>query len=301
VIGRMIFGMIRNCMVALLLSAAMLAQDAPLPKVRVVFPKEVHSEKASMTYGLHDPTGWHNHGVSMASSASPFEISVQNKTVDRFKALVWAPGCKMKEFDYAVGTSDIKLQFVCDPLKTIPFCGRIKSVDNLASTTISVDYNGGPICAWMNDACKNGCVGSCGPLQIFGIATAKVTPDGSFKMALPDFSRDPIASDSFAGLDFWLHGVGRFSPPLLPQLPEGQTLRVAASYPTEVVFVPMELRDLSRSNEVERKMYELAPFFCASRHTGLWRGSHGPRDSPTYSLSTAGRWSPLNGRRHSVR
>jgi hypothetical protein len=31
--------------------------------------------------------------------------------------------------------------------------------------------------------------------------------------------------------------------------------------PAEVIFVPLELRDISRSNEVEREMFELAPSF----------------------------------------
>src|ERR1039458_5781907 len=47
----MIFGMIRSCMAALVLTAAMSAQGTPAPKVRIVFPEGVHSEKPSMTYG----------------------------------------------------------------------------------------------------------------------------------------------------------------------------------------------------------------------------------------------------------
>jgi hypothetical protein len=129
-----------------------------------------------MTYALHGPTGGHGYaGVSGASSASPFEIPamLQGKAVDRFKAVVWAPGCKMKEFDVAVGTSDINLQFVCDPLKTIPFSGRVKSVDNLGSATISADYMGLGICFSMA-VCKDRCAGSCLGPQIVGIASAKV-------------------------------------------------------------------------------------------------------------------------------
>lgn len=259
----MIFGMVRSCMTASLLTAAMLAQGTPAPKVRIVFPEGVHSEKASMTYALHGPTGGHGYaGMSGAFSASPFEIPamLQGKSVDRFRAVVWAPGCRMKEFDVAVGTADINLRFVCDPLKTISFSGRVKSVDNLGSATISADYMGLGICFSMA-ACKDRCGGSCLGPQIAGIASAKVAADGSFKMELPDFRDDPfVADDSTAEIEFRLNGAPNVSS-LLPQLSQGQTLRVAASYPTEVIFVPLELRDLSRSNEVERKMYELAPSF----------------------------------------
>ena len=49
--------MIRSCMAALLLIAAISAQDTHAPKVRIVFPEGVQSKKASMTYGLLGPTG----------------------------------------------------------------------------------------------------------------------------------------------------------------------------------------------------------------------------------------------------
>lgn len=228
----MIFSMIRSCMAALLLTAAISAQDSHAPKVRIVFPEGVQSKKASMTYGLHGPTGGHSYvGVSGASGASPFEVAamVQGKAVDRFRAVVWAPGCKMKEFDVAVGTADIELQFVCDPLKTIPFSGLVKSVDNLGSATISADYMGLGTCIWMA-ACKSRCVGGCLGPQIVGIATAEVAADGTFKMELPDFSDDPfVADDLTAEIEFRLHGVPNVSP-LLPQLSQRKTLRVAASY-----------------------------------------------------------------------
>jgi hypothetical protein len=212
-----------------------------------------------MTYGRYGPTGGHSYsGVSGASKASPFEIPMDEG--DRFRALVWAPGCKMKEFDVAVGTSDVELQFVCDPLKTIPFSGRVKSVDNLKPVTISADYSGLGICTWMS-ACKDRCAGSCLGPQIVGIATAEVAADGSSKMELPDFKDDPFVGDDLtAEILFRLNGVPNVSL-LLPQLSQGQTLRVAASYAAEVIFVPLELRDHSRANEVERKMYELAPSF----------------------------------------
>ena len=42
--------MIRRCMVALLLTAAMLAQGTPAPKVNIVLPEWVHSEKGYVRY-----------------------------------------------------------------------------------------------------------------------------------------------------------------------------------------------------------------------------------------------------------
>jgi hypothetical protein len=106
-----IAGMIGWFRALLLLTAAMSAQNIEVPKVRIFFP-ENHFEKASMSYALQGRSRdfyYHHFGVSMSSGGSLFEIRA---ATDRFKALVWAPGCKMMEFDVPVGRTDVELQFV---------------------------------------------------------------------------------------------------------------------------------------------------------------------------------------------
>jgi hypothetical protein len=236
--------MIGRCTTAigssLLLAATMWAQDAQAPKVRILF-SEGHLERASMTYGLYQPSGGYSRhfGVTMPSDASFFEIPA---ATDRFKALVWAPGCKMKEFDVPVENSDIELEFACDPLKNIPFRGRVKSIDISGSVTISANYMAFGTCVWM-DACSTGtCRIHCGGPQIIGISTADVSADGTFNMELPDFSADPIVSgDSSAELEFRLNEAKEILL-LRPESSQGTTLSVATSYPTEVTFEPVEWR-----------------------------------------------------------
>lgn len=191
---------------SLLLAATIWAQNVQVPKVRIFFT-DGDFEKASMTYGLHEFTdGYYRHyGVSIAPGASFFEIAAvppDGHLVDRFKALVWAPGCKMKQFDVTVGISDTDLQFACDALRRVPFIGRVKSGNQSGSATISAEYTSMATCLWM-DACTNRCSFHCGGPQIVYIATADVAADGTFQMELPDFSADPIASDDpSAGLEF---------------------------------------------------------------------------------------------------
>ena len=118
----------------LLLVVAMSAQEIQKPKIKIVFP-EGHSERASMTYAMHIPSGGSNShfGMSMPSGDSFFEIRA---ATDRFKALVWAPGCEMKMFDVPIDKADTELEFVCDSLKTVTFFGRVKSVNIGESTTM---------------------------------------------------------------------------------------------------------------------------------------------------------------------
>jgi hypothetical protein len=235
----MILGMIRSCMTALSLAAVMLAQATPVPKVRIAFPGGVRSEKVYVRYGLRKPRGSYSSQVArMPAGASSIEIPAPT---DRFKALVWAPGCKMKEFDVPVENSDIELQFACDPLKTVTLRGRVKSVDIIGPMRLSVDYSGMIACLWRDDS-KSEWLVSCSGLDIAGIATAEVAPDGSFKIELPDFSNDPIVSYADRELDFWLSGI-KGLPFLVPESSPTSTFKVAASYPTEVIFVPLDFKD----------------------------------------------------------
>jgi hypothetical protein len=238
----MIFDMIRSCMVALVLTVTMLAQGAAAPKVRMVLPEGVHSENVYVRYGLRQPRGTYSSQVArMPAGGSSFELAAPT---DRLKALVWAPGCKIKEFDVPVEKSDIELQFACDPLKTVTLRGRIKSVDIIGPMTLSVDYAGMIACSWA-DATGLAFSGSCSGLDIKGVATAEVAPDGSFEIELPDFTNDPTVSHAGQELDFWISGI-KGMPFLVPESSPRNTFKVAASYPAEVIFVPLDFKDSPR-------------------------------------------------------
>jgi len=229
-------------MAAWSLAAVMLAQVTPVPRVRIVFPGGVQSEKVYVRYGLRKPGGTYSSQVArMPAAGSSLEIPAPT---DRFKALVWVPGCKMKEFDVPVEKSDIELQFACDPLKTVTLLGRVKSVDIIGPMTLSVNYSGMISCLWRDDS-KSEWFVSCSGLDIAGIATAEVAPDGSFKIELPDFNNDPIVSNADRELDFWLSGI-KGVPFLVPESSPTDTFKVAASYPAEVIFVPLDFKDSLR-------------------------------------------------------
>lgn len=239
----MIVDVIRTCIVALLLTAAMLAQDLPAPKVRMVLTGGIHSEKVYVRYGLHQPSGYYSsHAATMPAGVSSIEIPA---LTDRFKALVWAPGCKIKEFDAPIGKSDIELQYACDPLKTVTLRGRVKSVESIGPMSLSVDYMGMTACHWA-DATPFARFYSCSGLDIKGVATAEVAPDGSFKIELPDFCNDPIASHASHELALWLRGIKEVPPFLVPESSPRNSFEFAASYPDEVIFVLLDSEDSLR-------------------------------------------------------
>jgi hypothetical protein len=242
----MILGMIGKFILLVMLSGAMWAQANQVPKIRIVFP-ESHSEKAWMTYGLHHPANnnWHvNYGASMQAGRSSFEIQAET---NRFKAVGWAPGCEMKQFDVAVEKSDLHLRFTCDPLNTILFHGRVEGVDVGNAARISVSYQSIGILFWFHEGNERWAGSSPAP-GIREIATAAIAPDGTFKLDLPDFSSDPIASDDpSAELEFWISGL-KDHYILRPRSTNGIetgviSIRVAPSYPAEVTFLAVSLRD----------------------------------------------------------
>ncbi len=238
--------MIRKFMLPVMLSGAMWAQVSQVPKIKIAFP-EGHIEKAWVTYGLHGPAenNWHvNYGASMQAGHTSFEIQAQT---DRIKVLGWAPGCEMKQFDVTVEKSDVQLQFICDPLKTVLFHGRVKGIDVGNTARIAVDYQSSEILFWFHEGKEGLWVGSSHVPGIRKIADAAIAPDGTFNLELPDFSADPIVSDySTAEFEFYISGLkDRYL--LRPQPAKGIetnaiSIGIARSYP-EVTFLAVPLND----------------------------------------------------------
>jgi len=196
-----------------------------------VFP-EGHTERASATYGLHDreTNRWRLAIAAVPGHEGHLSFDVQPGT-DHLRALAWAPGCMMKQFDVPIEKSDVEVKFACDPLKTVPFHGRIKDAEAGRYAMVTVSYVTLGTWFWIQDL-KGEWVGSSAAPQIREIATAPVSRDGTFIMEMPDFSADPIASsDGWAYLDFRIVGGGRYST-----LEPTTAIKIAPSYPAEVIF-----------------------------------------------------------------
>jgi hypothetical protein len=246
----MILGMIRAFIVASLLIGAMSAQTGQPLKVTFRFPEDV-SDKAFIAYSRHDAERSNSHiyvGVTVRADHPSVEIPA---TTQRFRAQMWIPGCKMQRFDVPVEKLDIELRFVCDPLKTVPFNGRIKGVEVGYSAKISVSFMSMDTCMWLSGWNGEGrWAGDCLGPQIWGIASAAVAPDGTFKFEMPDLNADPnVSGDGDAQLEFRISGLQGYFV-LKPQPSKGIETRtlsidVSPSYPAEVTFLSVPLNDLS--------------------------------------------------------
>jgi hypothetical protein len=123
----------------------------------------------------------------------------------------------------------------------------VKSVEADTKLTVAANFTSFNTSVWM-DACPVTCVIHCAGPQIIGVASADVSPDGTFKLELPDFSNDPMfAHDPSAELEFRVNGI---KGPLLLQ-PEGSqriTISVAPSYPY-LLLVPVKWKGLREKTE----------------------------------------------------
>ena len=156
----------------------------------------------------------------------------------------------MKEFDIALSASSVVVPYGCDKTKSVTLLGRLQQVDWGIQAAISVDYIG-PLGGFFS-VCKDICRTGAGVfMSIAEIATAEVGADGTFKIELPDFGADAITSRVKGGaeLQFLLRDRA-----LAPGYPNYRTtglepelegflgprlgLKFAASYPSDLIFVP---------------------------------------------------------------
>ena len=164
------------------------------------------------------------------------ETAVSGKSANGFRAIVFAPGCQLGAIKADLASGTRQSDFQCQKLGTTPLHGRA-TVSRFAGKELQVEalYN----VRWAG--------------QFFGVPRLSISPitlgkvkvadDGSFALDLPDFASDPL----YAGL---AHNatltivlidaangerLGRLSAPR--DLSLGSSLKVAASYPSEISFV----------------------------------------------------------------
>ncbi len=237
--------MIRRIMAAMALPLVLtpwIFAQVRTPTIKLMFGEGVPYDRVWVGYGLFGPSGGRRFFNVPRPTGAPFyeiEALVDGNAVDRFKALVWAPGCKMKEFDVSIGTSNVVLDFTCNKLKGVTLVGRVQQVDLSGnSQTISIAYDTVGPCIFL-DTCKGACFISCIGPPISHIATANLQADGTFKIELPDFSADPVASRyRDAHFEFSIGKGIHLEPEAKEFRSPSIGLIVASSYPDSLIFVP---------------------------------------------------------------
>jgi hypothetical protein len=227
--------------VALLFAVNGPAQTArQLPKVSISLLADVPTEEVSVHYFLYGPFGAQG-GVVQETGTQLVQIpaAVGPKRAEQIKMFVWAPGCKITTFDIPIQEfSDIQESFSCSALRTVTLVGQISPAIQLRKrdTMVSVDY----VAAW---ACDFFGLRDCMVPQI-SLGTTKLDAEGVFKIELPDFSADAIASDSDGGAELQLilretktFNIIAFLEPESETLrANGGTLKISSFYPQNLIF-----------------------------------------------------------------
>jgi hypothetical protein len=216
----------------LLLGAVLSAQSPPGPNFIIRFADGTKRLTAAQ-FIFRKPDGSYSQaGASGGETLGSIRIpKLTDGPTDGLKARVWTPGCAMEAFDVPLMDADVEVQFVCDPVTTVPLRGRV--VDSPGSTAIAAQYLGRCISAGIEKREGSQCLL---PIQV---ATAKLETDGSFVIDLPDFKADPVvSSDSSATFKFRVRiadGSWRF---VKPEGSKDPSIAVASSYSEDMRFVP---------------------------------------------------------------
>jgi hypothetical protein len=233
----------------LVLVAGICSGQSPQPEaspshyVEIKLPRWVNSESVFVRYQLvgEQYTGW----IQPHAGVSSYFISTtyEGRPVTRIKALLYAPGCAIQTFDLAV--SDSKNQgysFICQPLPSIGITGALTLMDRLHGREVKLQAK--YLARWAQSFLE---VGNDIVTAIPVGNAAYPSPDGRFRLSVPDFSQDPLAGglDHAGELQIW--ASDKASDRLLAQLilvgPAAVKtrmggLKILGAYPLDLVFAP---------------------------------------------------------------
>jgi hypothetical protein len=216
---------------------------SPSHYIEIKLPRWVNSENVFVRYQLvgEEYTGW----VQPHPGVSSYFISTthEGRPVTRIKALLYAPGCAIQTLDLPVSDSNNQAySFICQPLPSVWIAGAVTRMDRFHGREVKLRAK--YLVRWAqsflelgNDIVTTIPVGD----------AAYPSPDGRFRLSVPDFSQDPLAGapDHPGELQIW--ASDKTSDRLVAQLilagPDGMKtrmggLKILSEYPAEMLFAP---------------------------------------------------------------
>jgi hypothetical protein len=220
-----------------------IAQSAKPPSaIRIHVPSWIPPEQIKVQFALYGPFGAEG-GDPVREPNATFAIPTQVKgqAAKSAKVVVWAPGCRIEKFELLLTrTADLQRFFLCDPLPNTKLVGFVQPPSLLEKKPSEVSFR-----YLANWECRFFGFMDCSVPQIeLGVAQPDAT--GRFEIDLPDFSDDPNTIEFLDGgeLQIILREIGTSNHlvDLEPQSRRLRTtaggLRIAPSYPDELVFSP---------------------------------------------------------------
>jgi len=216
---------------------------SPSHYIEIKLPRWVNSESVFVRYHLvgEDYTGW----VQPHASVSSYFISTtyEGRPVARIKALLYAPGCAIQTLDLPVaGSNTQEYSFICQPLPSVWIDGVVTRMDRLYGRQVKVQAK--YVARWGQSFLESG-DDIVTTIPVGNVAYP--SPDGRFRLSVPDFSQDPLAGgpDHPGELQIWVRD--KTSDRLVAQLiPAGPALmktrmvglKILSEYPSELPFAP---------------------------------------------------------------
>jgi len=230
----------------LFLMAAVCSGQSPQPAARpshyieIKLPRSVSSESVFVRYRLigEEYAGW----VQPHPGVSSYFISTthEGRPVIRIKALLYAQGCAIQTLDLPVsGSNNLEYSFVCQPLSSVWVAGAVTRMDRFYGREVKVQAK--YVARWAQAF-----------LELDDVPTIPIgdvpylSPDGHFRLSVPDFSQDPLAGAPDRGeIQIWARDkiTERIVAQLIPAGPGVMKTRmggvkILSDYPSEIGFAP---------------------------------------------------------------
>jgi hypothetical protein len=215
----------------------------PSHYIEIKLPGSVNSESVFIRYQLAGEQfgSW----VQPHPGVSSYFISTthEGRPVTRIKALLYARGCAIQTLDVRVSaSSDQQYSLICLPLPTVSIVGALTRTDRLYGRAVKLQAK--YIARWSQSFLE----ASDGIFTTIPVGdVAYPSPDGRFRLWVPDFSQDPFAGapDHPGELQIWAtdqasDGIVALLIPAGPQAIKTRMggLKIRSEYPPEIVFVP---------------------------------------------------------------
>ena len=233
----------------LVLVAGVCSGQNPLPAagpshyLEIKLPRGLISETVFIRYQLAGEKlgGW----VQPHSGVSSYFISTthEGRQATRIKALLYAPSCAIQTFDLPVsGSNNQQFFFICRPLSSVWIAGALTRTDRFYGREVKLQAK--YVARWAQSFFEFG-DGIVTTIPIGDVTY--LSPDGRFRLWVPDFSQDPLAGAPAHPGELQIWARDKASEDIVAQLiPAGLQvikarmggLKIQSEYPSEIVFAP---------------------------------------------------------------
>jgi hypothetical protein len=227
----------------LVLNAGVCSSQIPSHHIEINIPIGVSSEGVFIRYVLagEELGGW----VQPHAGVSSYIIGTtrEGQSATRIKAVLYAPGCEIQTLDLPLSNStNPEYSFVCYPLTSVWITGKLTQTERLSGH--DVNLQAGYIARWARSFLG---MGADIPLTIPVGDIASLSADKSFRISVPDLSRDPLAGAPDQSGEFQIWAKDKSNGDIVAQLiPRGSPtfktrmggLKIQRGYPLDTVFAP---------------------------------------------------------------